>query len=210
MAPMRMQRLLACTFLVLLAHGALVVMLARHGPKQVLVPRVEVRNTGRLVLLGRGEVAALAMPRVADTLIPAPHQDPVEPQTQERVAGAGAGATDPAVPRGVHDSGSSLVRTGLTAYRSQAELDGPVRARSAPDLTMLANLPWSGLPIHLRLFIDRRGVVVDTQVLKSNEADEVVAQVRQMFLATGFTPGLVHAEPVPSYKDIEIAVDNPT
>ncbi len=76
-------------------------------------------------------------------------------------------------------------------------------------MSVLSGLPWSGLPIRLRLLIDSSGAVVDTQVLQSGEDEQVLARVRQMFLATGFTPGMEHGQPVPSYKDIEITVGPP-
>jgi len=37
----------------------------------------------------------------------------------------------------------------------------------------------------------------------------VIALVRQMFLATGFTAGVANGQAVPSYKDIEITVGTP-
>jgi hypothetical protein len=76
-------------------------------------------------------------------------------------------------------------------------------------MSVLDGLPWSGLPIRLRLMIDSDGSVVDIQVLQSGEDEQVLERVRRMFLATGFTPGMQQGQPVPSYKDIEITVGSP-
>jgi len=43
-------------------------------------------------------------------------------------------------------------QVGVTIYRPGTELDVPARPRSAPDLAMLSGLPWSGVPVRLRLF----------------------------------------------------------
>jgi len=92
------------------------------------------------------------------------------------------------------------------SYRPGTALDVPVRARSAPDLSMLSDLPWSGLPLRLRLFIDSNGVVIDILVLQSAEGQEVLERVRKMFLATSFIAGTENGKPVPSYKDVELNV----
>ena len=94
----------------------------------------------------------------------------------------------------------------IANYRASTLLDVPVRARSAPDMAVLEGLPWSGLPIRLRLFIDAQGIVVDVQVIESSETAYVMERVRQMFLATGFTAGTENGKPVPCYKDVELAV----
>jgi hypothetical protein len=101
---------------------------------------------------------------------------------------------------------STGVVDGMSVYRSGAELDVPARPRSSPDLTMLSGLPWSGLPLRMRLFIDRDGVVVDAQVLRSAESEDVTERVRQMFLATSFTAGVANGQAVPCFKDIELEV----
>lgn len=190
---MRGRRLVACTLMVTTAHAALIVAWAQGSVKAIPPGASPERPAFSLTLLGPERVARPAL-------------SPVESSRPRAVA------RRPRKLRGNGAEPSDTSRTDLpvpTAYRSPSELDGPVRARSAPDLSMLADLPWSGLPLRLRLFIDREGRVVDTQVLQSSEADEVTSLVRQMFQATGFTPGLMHAEPVPSYKDVEIALGSP-
>ena len=80
--------------------------------------------------------------------------------------------------------------------------------RSAPDGRSLVGLRWSGLPMRLRLFIDVNGVVVDVQVLSTNDTEDLVEQVRLMFLATGFIPARSNGIDVASYKDLELSVDD--
>ena len=203
---MHWRQLLACTAVVLVAHGALIGALARHG--LVLTPTPETgadgRAAARLILLDRDQVAALALARV-EAPLPQAASDPA-PAPKSGTAPAETGDRRLAQPGFDTASAPSLV--GMSMFRSPAQLDFPVRTRSAPDISLLDGLPWSGLPIRLRLFIDSQGTVVDTQVLQSSDADEVVTRVRAMFFATGFTAGLVRGQPVPSYKDIEITVGN--
>jgi hypothetical protein len=204
---MRWRGLLLCTLVVASAHGALIEALFGHELTRGRAPASEpgLPPRARLVLLDREQVAMLAMHR-ADALLkqvaaqtPARTSDPVAPETIKDADDASG-----------HDDAQSLTaRPATVVYRPPATLDQPVRPRSAPDLSMLSGLAWSGMPIRLRLFIDSRGVVVDTQVLTSNESDEVALRVRQMFLATGFTPGIVQGQPVPCYKDIEINIGSP-
>lgn len=200
------RRLLACTAVVLAAHGALIATFAHQGLKQPSMPDTGARGAVRLILLSRDQVAASALSLAPAMPAPARNAPAAAAAASEATPSASvniAAAPPPGAAVFLPNHG------GTALYRSPAMLDVPVRARSAPDLSMLNDLPWSGLPIRLRLFIDSGGTVVDTQVLQSAEADEVVARVRQMFLATGFTSGLVHGQPVPSYKDIEITVGTP-
>ncbi len=202
---MRQRGLLVCTAVVLLAHAALLGVLRGHGlTLSVASDNAATRESNRLVLLDRAQVASLTLARTESPLPQASAaQALAEPQAasalaKERAASESAPATPPA-----------SVRPTTVVYRSPAQLDQPIRARSAPDMSVLSGLPWSGLPIRLRLLIDSSGAVVDTQVLQSGEDEQVLARVRQMFLATGFTPGMEHGQPVPSYKDIEITVGPP-
>ncbi len=204
---MRRRGLLVCTAAVLLAHGALFGVLTAPGLRLArgAPPAQDAGHAGRLVLLDRDQVAFLALSSTGPLTVLRLPENQAEQRVQQAVADvAGASASD--VDPGAHAARS---RPSATLYRSPAQLDQPARTRSAPDLSLLNGLSWSGLPIRLRLFIDTSGTVVDTQVLQSGEAEDVVERVRQMFLATGFTAGTVHGQQVPSYKDIEILVGNP-
>ena len=198
---MRRRSLFACTAVVLIAHGALIETLTRHALPQPVDPAR--RSPGRLVLLDRDTITALMPPAAA---VPATSPTPLQTAA---VATPAISADAASAPRANTRSAPAIRGPGMVVYRPPAELDVPLRPRSAPDLAMLENLPWSGLPIRLRLFIDSQGNVLDTQVLQSVETPDVVARVRKMFLATGFTQGLVHGEPASSYKDIEITVGTP-
>lgn len=205
---MHWRGLLVCTLIVVSAHGALIETLSGHELTLGRAPAWEpgLPPRARLVLLDREHVAMLALPRVvalqkqAAAQMPAKTSDPVVVETIKDADGAS----------GHDEAGSPTARPATVVYRPPATLDQPVRPRSAPDLSKLSGLAWSGMPMRLRLFIDSRGIVVDTQVLTNGESDEVVLRVRQMFLATGFTPGIMQGQPVPCYKDIEINVGSPT
>lgn len=198
---MLVRRLSACTAVVLAAHAALLVAVSRHGGHGAVIQGGTTHDGRRLVVLDAARVAALASP-------PAP----------EPAASAGPPASDASAPAEAEAPSSDATKQvgiltasapGLGIYRPSAALDVPVRTRSAPDLSLLNGLTWSGLPLRIRLFIDANGKVVDVQVLASAEEPEVVERVRQMFLATGFTGGTEHGQPVPSFKDIEFNVGKP-
>jgi hypothetical protein len=202
---MRRRGLLVCTVVVVAAHAALLETMAGHGlqPTSRLTTEAGQRAAARLVLLDRDRVASLSAPRLEVAVEPAQvEQPPLAASAAERVAEQAASAANPA-------EGLRALRPTTTIYRTPAQLDVPPRPRSAPDVSVLNGLTWSGTPIRLRVFIDSQGNVVDTQVLQSGEAADVIALVRQVFLATGFTPGIEHGQPVPSYKDIEITVGTP-
>ncbi len=196
---MRWRGLLVCTVAVVAAHAALIETMAGHGLQPT--PEAGRPARARLVLLDREQVASLTPPKAE---APAPVEQPASAAS----APAPDKSADQTAPTDLA-AGSQASRSTTTIYRTPAQLDAPPRARSAPDVSILGGLAWSGTPIRLRLFIDDQGHVVDAQVLQSSEADDVIALVRQVFLATGFTPGIQHGQPVPSYKDVEITVGTP-
>lgn len=130
------------------------------------------------------------------------------PVALARPASATASAdASPAAPASTDRPSALRPSISPTAdFVASADLERPALPRSAPDTSLLANLPWSGLPTRLRLFIDAKGTVVDVVVLQTSEADAVVERMRQMFLATGFVPGRLHGVDVPSTKDLELVV----
>jgi len=191
--------LVACTALVLLAHVGVIMSVGK--------------GQGSLPGRSRGTLArhAFSLVRVATPNIPklntveaAPPRrlppPPIKPGDRDPESGVGS-------PNDGPGNSPMVEQVGVTIYRPGTELDVPARPRSAPDLAMLSGLPWSGVPVRLRLFIDSDGFVVDTQVLQSAEAPDVIESVRRMFLSTSFTAGLVKGQPVPSFKDIELNVD---
>ena len=95
-------------------------------------------------------------------------------------------------PYGMHAAiAAGLLKFLPSAKVTTATLQEPEHGLSAERLRDTDVLTWWGHKAHDLV------------------SDEVVARVRQMFLATGFTSGLVHGQPVPSYKDIEITVGTP-
>ena len=80
--------------------------------------------------------------------------------------------------------------------------------RSAPDIATLQGLPFSGLPMRIRLTIDSAGRVVDVVMLRSMDDAAVNEAVRRMFLATGFVPARRAGVDVASVQDIDISLDD--
>jgi len=202
---MRGRRLPAVAAVVTLLHAALLLGLARHGATAA-VARASPPAARWIVLAAPKQDAGPAVssaPTSATTM--AAHR--AEPRSSPAASGAIAGlqATSP-IPATPADDRTAAI--GI--YRAATMLDVPVRARSAPDISALAGLPWSGLPLRLRLFIDTQGTVVDARILQSAEDDDVAERVRRMFLATGFTAGVEGGQPVPSYEDIELTIGTPS
>ena len=76
---------------------------------------------------------------------------------------------------------------------------------SEPDVASVKTDGTSGLPVRLRLYIDRLGSVVSVVPLVAAEADAAfVAALIRMFLATAFLPGQRGGTDVASYMDIEL------
>ena len=198
---------LACTAGVLAVHIALLAALSHHWWPSAAGPGIGARAGPRLVLLDAERVAALSRPdapdksaSIAQPASAAAFSDTKRPPAADASA---ASATAPLAGR------PTAREAGVGIYRPSTALDFPVRARSAPDISALAGIPWSGLPLRVRLFINADGTVVDVQVLQSTEQDALVEGVRQMFLATGFTAGTENGKPVPCYKDIELTISQP-
>jgi hypothetical protein len=201
---MRARPLLAAIAVVLPAHAVLLVALAGHGSHASA--GANVRGVRRLVLVdprpaqgSSTNASATGSPQPAS----ARRHDPPSP------AASDMGDERPRLPSADVAPPPADRTASIGIYRAAAVLDVQARARSAPDIAFLAGLPWSGMPLRLRLFIDAQGEVVDTQVLQSAEADDVVDRVRRMFLATGFTAGVQDGHIVPSYKDVEVTAGAP-
>jgi hypothetical protein len=190
------RRLIALAVLVLLAHAGLLQALCTGGAGRAAgTSNAHVRGFVRLLRVADAGPATLAAS--AGPVAPSP-----APASSTR-----RDANPPAaVSTATAQDASAAPAQGAALYRPGTALDAPVRPRSAPDLSRLSDLPWSGLPLRLRLFIDAEGVVVDILVLQSAEAQEVVERVREMFLATSFTAGTENGRAVPCFKDIELNV----
>ena len=103
-------------------------------------------------------------------------------------------------------------QTGVAAFagfKPSRDLDRAAVPRSAPDVSMLEGLHFSGLPMRVRLYVDGTGKVVDVVVLQAVDDDEVLDRVRHMFLSTAFIAGRLRGEDVASYKDLELVLTSP-
>jgi len=198
--------LLVVTAGVSVAHAALLFALARPGPAPV-VTHAAPRAAHWIVLASAKRDSGPGMP-----VAPTPPARSIAAQREAPRARAAPGSSDAAMAASSPTPAVPLAdpAEAIGIYRAATALDVPVRTRSAPDITQLAGLPWSGLPLRLRLFIDAQGTVVDARVLQSAESGDVQERVRRMFLATGFTAGVQGGRAVPSYKDIELTIDAPS
>ena len=196
---MNRRGLVACTALVLVAHVGVIIGVGRGHAS--LSGRPAVRPARSMVSLVRAFAppAPTAMPAATGTPPRPSASPPVDAPHQEAHRIADASTEDAGSPPAAEGAGAAV-------YRPGADLDVPARPRSSPDLATLSGLPWSGLQLRMRLYIDSDGLVVDTQVLQSAESPDVIARVRQMFLATSFTAGIEGGRAVPCFKDIELNV----
>lgn len=203
---MRGRRLPAVTAAVMLLHAALLLALARPG-STAAAARTSPPAARWIVLVAPTRDAGPSDARTEAAFPARMAAHRLEPRSAPAGSDATAGVqTASPTPAAPPDDRAAAI--GI--YRAATMLDAPVRARSAPDISALAGLPWSGVPLRLRLFIDTQGTVVDARILQSAEADDVAERVRRMFLATGFTAGVEGGHPVPSYKDIELTIGTPS
>ncbi len=99
----------------------------------------------------------------------------------------------------------SLMAAGLGDYLPSAMMDRRPMPVSEPDIDALKGLTTSGLPVRLRIFIDRLGRVTAVKTLQAGLLDEeFAAGLQAMFLATAFIPGRLHGEDAASFLDIEL------
>lgn len=154
---------------------------------------------------------AVAMQLVALVSPPKPVKGPESPRAASVVQ---ASRQPPVAP----PEGAATVETppgraarseAFEAFKPPADLERTAVPRSAPDVSMLEGLSFSGWPMRLRLYVDSAGRVVEVVVLQAVEDDEVLERVRSMFLSTGFIAGRSRGEDVASYKDVELALGVP-
>ena len=112
-------------------------------------------------------------------------------------------ATPPVVTRGGSHRPS---QPAASAAAAAPPVDLSAQPRSAPATATLQGLPFSGLPMRVRLTIDSTGQVVDVIVLRSLDDAAVNEAVRRMFLATAFVPARRGGVDVESVQDIELSL----
>lgn len=191
-----------CTAIVLLAHCALVSIVVDRLATAAVARTPPSRLPVRLVVLA----PAPAPDQVAAT---EPVARPAAPARVSDAARVPAPTAAPTAAPAPAQTPKPLGTEAVEGFVSPRELDVVARPRSAPDTTSLQGLPWSGVPMRLRLFIAASGTVVDAVVLQASDDEEVVQRVRRMFLATAFVAGRAQGVDVASYKDVEIAVGSP-
>jgi len=205
MQPRALQRCLTLAPLAVLVHGAMGWLLlhgsaadggAQPAPREIVAMQLVAPSAA---ITATRE--ALDAPAARDKPPAAPAASADRPAASMPAAAASAAALAPPMPERI---APPLIAP--PAFHAPAELEHAARPRSAPDIASLAGLPWSGLPMRLRLFIDAAGTVVDVTVLQAHEEGEVVERVRAMFLATGFVAGRRSGEDVASYKDVELTL----
>jgi len=92
-----------------------------------------------------------------------------------------------------------------SAYLPSTAMDRRPTPVSEPDIDTLQGLTTSGLPVRLRIYIDRFGRVAEVTTLEAGLLDEEFAVgLKKMFLGTAFLPGQLHGQDVASFLDIEL------
>ncbi len=93
----------------------------------------------------------------------------------------------------------------LASYLPSSAMERRPIPVSEPDIASVRTDTASGLPVRLRIYIDRRGNVVSVTPLVAADADaDFVAALARMFRATAFLPGQRGGIDVASYMDIEL------
>ena len=93
----------------------------------------------------------------------------------------------------------------LTAYLPSSAMERRPMPVSEPNIASVRTDASSGLPVRLRLYIDRLGNVVSVVPLLASDADAAfVAALERMFRTTAFIPGQRGGVDVASYMDIEL------
>lgn len=95
--------------------------------------------------------------------------------------------------------------SALTSYLPSSAMERRPMPVSEPDVASIKTDMASGLPVRLRIYIDRLGNVVSVVPLVASEADAAfVTALARMFRATAFLPGQRGGVDVASYMDIEL------
>lgn len=185
-----------------------VVLLAHVGATWLLLgkaAREEVRGwpSGRAAAMQLVAARAPTAPAQAARAVTVDGPQPESPRGARVAAAVGHSPQRPAPER------IGPLATASDGYVPPTDLDRAALPRSAPDLSMLEGLPFSGLPLRLRLFVDRAGLVDDVTVLQTGDDEAVTERVRQMFLRTAFVAGRRQGVDVASYKDVELTLGLP-
>ena len=95
--------------------------------------------------------------------------------------------------------------SGKIFFHAADTLDQRPVAMSEPDIGHLAAAPVSGLPVVLRVFVDRDGWVVGVDAIFSSEEDNAfVTALTSMLKATRFLPGKRSGTDVAAFFDLKL------
>lgn len=120
----------------------------------------------------------------------------------------GSGSIGEVIPKaGLAERGADLQDELPSTFLPSSAMElGPVPV-SEPDSQFLVGVKGSGLPIRLRLYVDKYGIVKDIHVLQTDDADGLaVERLEAMFYATTFIPARREGMDMSSYMDIELNI----
>lgn len=149
-------------------------------------------------------VAAVQAPSPASAALPI---HPITPVVARKTR-QGSGALGDVIPKaGLADQGNDTRDELPSTFLPSSEMKPAAVPVSEPDSQVLNGVPNTGLPIRLRLYVDKHGVVKDIHVLQADEMDGLaVERLEAMFYATVFVPAQRKGVDMSSYMDIEVNV----
>ncbi|WP_061534320.1 hypothetical protein [Collimonas arenae] len=155
--------------------------------------------------VGIGE-AKEATPPAIPKLVPPPIQ--LAPRIDASKSQPGSGSIGDAIPKaGLADKADDIRDESPSTFLPSSEMDLGAVPVSEPDSRLLVGVESSGLPIRLRLYVDKYGVVKDIHVLQVDDMDApAVERLESMFYATTFIPARREGRDMSSYMDIEVNI----
>jgi hypothetical protein len=141
--------------------------------------------------------------------IPRPTAPPVVrplPQVVASQARPGSGAIGDVIPRAGLSKQATDVQDELpSTFLPSSQMERGAVPTSEPDSQLLNGVENTGLPIRLRLYVDKHGVVKDIHTLQADDMDAMaVERLKAMFYATKFIPARREGKDMSSYMDIEL------
>jgi hypothetical protein len=149
----------------------------------------------------------------AQAILPAPISRPTAPSVVRPVppvaaslARPGSGAIGDAIPKaGLSEQATDVQDELPSTFLPSSEMERGAVPASEPDSQFLNGVENTGLPIRLRLYVDKHGVVKDIHTLQADDMDAMaVERLKAMFYATTFIPARREGKDMSSYMDIEL------
>jgi len=166
------------------------------------------RENGHLVQMtlyvGVGEAQAM-LPAPISRPTASPVVRPVPPVVASQ-ARPGSGAIGDTIPKaGLSEQGSDVQDELPSTFLPSSEMERGAVPASEPDSQLLNGVENTGLPIRLRLYVDKHGAVKDIHTLQADDMDAMaVERLKTMFYATTFIPARREGKDMSSYMDIEL------